>query len=189
MQFEYVGFWKRVLALLVDAVVGFAMLPVDIRMSLFCYEHRTLVPAVLVTALGIAFFDVFLVVKFGGTPGKLLLGMRVVNGRGQFVSVTAALMRHSWGLVLIVLNWLLAAHVFSALPISANPQDYSELKRVATAYGGIWYWIRHAWLFVFYVDVLVILMNEKKRALRDFIAGSYVITRKSHLALIAGDST
>lgn len=181
-QFEYAGFWRRVLARLVDAALVLALLPVTIPITMFAYERRTLVLQALPSAIWMVFF-IFLVVKFGGTPGKLLLGVRVVNGEGRFISVSAALLRDLFGIIAFVLSCLKTAHIFATLPVMEMPQGFLELGRIVRPYCGVWRAIKMIYPIIFYVDVLVILFNKKKRALHDFIAGSYVITRKSFLAV------
>lgn len=37
--------------------------------------------------------------------------------------------------------------------------------------------------FSLYIDIGVVLLNRKKRAIHDFIAGSYVITKRSYRLL------
>ena len=110
----------------------------------------------------------------------MLLRMRVVNKEGRFISVGAALLRDIFGILSGVLSYLSRAHVFATLPASEIPQRFAEISQLVRTYGGIWPTIRLVFGVVVYADLFVILLNRKKRALHDFIAGSYVVTKRSY---------
>lgn len=62
-----------------------------------------------------------------------------------------------------------------------NELTFLEIGKLSQQFGGI-YLILNLILGMFiYADIGAILFNKKKRALCDFIAGSYVITKKSYI--------
>lgn len=81
MNVVYGGFWRRWLALLIDAVLAVLVLfpllhllgmSADIRGTGHLIKDASLnIPFMVVAAL--------LIANYGGTPGKRLLGMRVVD--------------------------------------------------------------------------------------------------------------
>src|SRR3989344_3604839 len=88
---EYGGFWQRFVAALLDALI------IGIPFGLIGWG--------LVFATGIAsmtyvvqLLGVILVIYLdgikGGTPGKMILGMRIVNEQGNFIGVPMALLRY-----------------------------------------------------------------------------------------------
>ncbi|MBS3166536.1 RDD family protein [Candidatus Woesearchaeota archaeon] len=88
---EYCGFWQRFVASLLDVLI------IGIPVGLVGWG--------LVFATGIAsmtyvlqLVSVVLIIYLdgvkGGTPGKLILGMRIVNEQGNFIGVPMALLRY-----------------------------------------------------------------------------------------------
>ncbi|MFD1909347.1 RDD family protein [Paenibacillus rhizoplanae] len=65
-------------------------------------------------------FNIFMVVRYGGTPGRLLLGARIVDENGRYPVIKQALIRDSF----IIVNSFLAVVVslnteaLSAIPSS-----------------------------------------------------------------------
>ena len=49
-------------------------------------------------------------------------------------------------------------------------------------HGGLALTLANTAFWFVYVDVLVVAFNKRKRAIHDFIAGSYVVTRRSLVA-------
>ena len=96
------GFFPRLCAygldrLILAAVLLFVRLPLLFREDasravLFRYDLRQLVCA----ALSAAYF-VFFTLRKGGTPGKLAMGLRVVNADGSKCGVTTILFRETVG--------------------------------------------------------------------------------------------
>jgi uncharacterized RDD family membrane protein YckC len=122
-------------------------------------------------------FEVYLVKRFGGSPGKLIMKMRIAKLDGSPVGYREASIRYS---VLFVISLVSSA----ALVISALNMPDSEyaalthktrvrhLRDLAPAWyqkveiaGGIWV----------YSEFAVLLTNRKRRAIHDFMAGTVVI--------------
>jgi len=88
---KYGGFWIRLLAAILDAII--ISIPAAI------------VTLILVWASGISSFSylvdlcalgliVYLDGIKGGTPGKLILGLRIVNEKGEYIGIPSALFRY-----------------------------------------------------------------------------------------------
>lgn len=98
---RYAGFWMRFAAMIVDNFIfGIAFYAIMIPMVIVIGPGLRGAPqAGLILMFYAAFFgllvvyQVVLVGKFGGTPGKLALGLRIVNGDGTPVSYLKALGR------------------------------------------------------------------------------------------------
>ena len=96
------GFFPRFCAYALDKLIlGFALLFVRLPLlfnssfsqaALFRYNLRELTCA----ALGAAYF-VFFTLRRGGTPGKLAMGLQVVNADGSPCAVTTILFRETVG--------------------------------------------------------------------------------------------
>jgi len=91
-RLHYAGFWLRFGAMWLDLLV---YLPV-IALSLYfgdkfrLFNLYWLAPGILI---GI-WFNIYLVFRYGGTPGKLLMGIRIAMVNGSNVTLKAAIIRH-----------------------------------------------------------------------------------------------
>jgi len=177
---EYVGFGKRFLAGIIDMAILLPIsIPIGVQIMKFCFKYRVIFPGLFYNLFITALF-VFFVVKFGGTPGKLLLNVRIVSKGGTFLSVRAAILRMTFMLIAVVCVWLRIHHIFATMPLSENPQRFGEMIRATNSYGGIHNTINSFAGLLFYIDILVILFNKKRQAIHDFMASSYVISKKSY---------
>src|SRR5437867_453474 len=89
---RYAGFWPRLGALILDVLI---LLPLSAlafwggeRYRLFDVYY--LVPG---TLLGL-FYSVYVVQRFGGTPGKLIVGVRIRRVSGEPVGYREAFLRY-----------------------------------------------------------------------------------------------
>src|SRR6267142_2180473 len=77
----YIGFWRRLAAHLVDLAI---FLPYALLSSWFVYRSKEGFVISQIAGLIIAvLFEIYLVKRFGGTPGKLLLKMRIAKVDGS----------------------------------------------------------------------------------------------------------
>ncbi len=76
LEFEYVGFWKRILTAIIDIAVAFVIFIITARLVAYANEMKTIIPLLIRDLLYVGFW-VIIVKKLGGTPGELILQMRV----------------------------------------------------------------------------------------------------------------
>ena len=98
---KYGGFWIRLAAYLVDAMIlGVAM--VILALPLGAGLIASTDPAVLISSLGLysvvaaganAAYQVLFLTKYGATPGKMVLGLHVVRSDGSAITTGRALAR------------------------------------------------------------------------------------------------
>jgi uncharacterized RDD family membrane protein YckC len=177
----YAGFWPRFAALLLD----FLFLSPVLALTWWGGEHSrlfTLYSFVPGLALGF-FYSVYLVRRFGGTPGKRVMKVLIRKVDGSPVGYREALWRYlpewvlgtisSIALIVAVLH-LSDAEYFAApsfmerseLVASAQP----AWSRPFTVAFNVWTW----------GELIVLLTNKKRRALHDFIAGTVVVRDGPH---------
>src|SRR5882724_2123009 len=180
---RYGGFWRRLGALLLDFVIlspitAFAVWGMfQVRLFQLYY----LLPGFLLSL----FYEVYLVRRFGGTPGKRLMGLRIATIGGERVEYRHALLRHAPQLVLsqtAAIGMILASlHMTDSEYQALTWLDWSERLRVA----GPWWLqpLQHAQNAWIWSEFLVLLTNRKRRALHDFVAGTVVIDESSNLPL------
>ena len=182
-QFVFVGFWKRVLAVLIDAAIGWAFLPITMPLTTWTITHRNSTPMAL-WVIAWTVLWLWLVVRFGGTPGKLVIGIRIVDVSGKFVSWGRAVRRIIFPALIMTINSHLQMwKASSTYPDSTPHSSFLEIGTLMNEYGQPFALIAMILALSGYADIGAVLFNRKKRALHDFIAGSYVITKMSYKAL------
>jgi uncharacterized RDD family membrane protein YckC len=171
---QYAGFWSRLGANLVDFLVFAPLIALFIWISGI---SRTVAVAIHVPwALLNASYNVYFHGRWGQNIGKMVAGIRVVSVTGGPISWKQAFLRFSVDAVLGV--GLAVSSVLGLLRIA--PSDYATLswteraRRVADlspSYDFLSY-ATNIWIWS---EVIVLLFNQRKRALHDFIAGTVVI--------------
>lgn len=171
----YAGFWRRLAAALVDFAIA---APIAAIWYMFDRQGPALALYLIVPKLAFtAWYGMYLVARFGGTPGKLILGLRITMQDGSPVTPRAAVLRHIVDFAFAVVVTVVVALAVQKLPAATFytlgfrerhaalepflPAWYDTLMLVA----GVWLW----------GEMLVLLTNRKRRALHDFIAGTVVI--------------
>ena len=97
----YAGFWIRLVAMLLDGlIIGLPASIISVVLTLFVSSFLSLVIFVAVLILVL-----FLEGIKGGTPGKLILGLHIVNEDGQAIGFPRALLRNiGKGLSIMILG-------------------------------------------------------------------------------------
>jgi len=175
---EYGGFWVRVGAYLIDTVI---LIPLGILNVVGMFWSRNF--AITSFALGMlvtAFYWIYLVRRYGGTPGKRLLSMRIALQDGSPVTMNAAILRYAPLFVLTAASS--AASLIGLLSIPGENFETMGFLAKVQVYGtsmppwGEWVgYVMWLWLLV---TAVVMLCNDKRRALHDFIAGTVVLRER-----------
>lgn len=161
----YVGFWKRVLAMMID---GLIILPITIiQYKNYTNIHNSTSPIWIYLLYVIIMYScyIFFQVKFGGTPGKLITKIRIVSKNGKYISIKQAILRN-------LINF-----IFVSLNVAVNLIIYKTNTHNSTI-------IANLGVVIFYIDLLFVVFNKRKRAIHDLIANSYVVTNESRLRII-----
>ncbi|ALT79098.1 RDD family protein [Paucibacter sp. KCTC 42545] len=182
---NYASFWQRFLAGIIDFLI---FLPI-IFLQNWLEADSKLAGFVLALATAFAFFAYSLCchAKYGKTLGKHMVGIRVVTVSGQPLGWRRATLRVSVDGVLSILQaiatiWAIA-HIPDALYYGVGWQDriknltayeLASLSWVGTA-TQIWYWS----------ELVVMLLDDKRRALHDYLAGSVVISEGKSQSTVA----
>lgn len=176
-ELRYAGFWRRFGAFWIDALI---LLPLS-GVAFVLGEKTRLVYLywMLPSAVLMLFFNVYLVRRYGGTPGKLLLGMRIALIDGAPVTAKAALLRY---IVLFALAQASAiAHIIGSLAMTDElwfSLDYLERSRSLAASSPSWSQpvsvALQVWLWA---EFVVLLFNKRRRSHVDFMAGTVVVRR------------
>lgn len=172
---RYAGFWQRFGAYWIDLLI---LLPIS-GLAIYCGEQSRLfmlywfVPSL---ALGL-FYHVYLVSRYGGTPGKLLLKTRIAMQDGSAVTMKAAMIRHA---VLFVLATLISVATLMGLVQMTDEAyfayGYIERSTKLVEMAPSWYFTVSILLQIWiWGEFLTMLFNKRRRAVHDFIAGTVVV--------------
>jgi uncharacterized RDD family membrane protein YckC len=183
-ELVYAGFWRRFGAFWLDFVVLLPLIGIA-----YYFGEKTRFFQLYWFIPGLLFglwYHVYLVARYGGTPGKLLLDMRVAMTDGSAVTTNAAALRYS---VLLVLSVLSSLALLLAV-LKMTDEEYFSLAYLARATRMVelappWYQtvniLMQVWIWS---EFLTMLFNRKRRAIHDFMAGTVVIKgRQANLAM------
>jgi uncharacterized RDD family membrane protein YckC len=148
------GEWRRTFALLLDGLLALAA--VAPLVWLISGGVRTSSNRILAIALLLSVYAVWawMTSRFGGTPAKLLLGLRVVDSSGQFVDFSRASIRQCFYVAYTVIRGI------------RPPEDEAGrafLTIASTALIG--------------ADLFYGFRNPARQTLHDRLAGTFVIQK------------
>ena len=150
---------------------------------------KTMYYALLVSNYIVGFFlTIYCVKKWGGTPGKLALGLKIVMENGEDVDWPAVFWRPS-----VIYFHYFVSETVKLLSMQQIPDDvfvslthlertqalsavYPKLSLQLLILGNIWL-----------LESFFLLANKKRKAIHDFMAGTVVIRRKDQARLQVGE--
>lgn len=104
-------------------------------------------------------YNVVCTAQFGGTPGKLMLGLRVIRTDGRKVDMAVAFRRWLVILILLLLGSVPGDPLNPALAVLAMFAIFARLGLLVT-------------------NLIMVLTDERRRSVFDRVASTYVITTK-----------
>ncbi|MCH6259268.1 RDD family protein [Puniceicoccaceae bacterium K14] len=174
----YAGFWRRFGAFWIDA---FIMLPwIFLIQYINNLGRLNYIYTIVPTYIFFIFFSIYTVKRWGGTPGKLLLKVIIVRKDGSKAGWKEAINRYIVSLVIgipsVIGNCLVILSMsddkFFSFSIFERTRyigaNMPEWHRMVDWTGQIWIWS----------EFIVLLLNDRKRALHDLIAGTVVIKKE-----------
>ncbi len=171
----YAGFWIRLGSLLLDFII---MIPVVVFILFLNglsmnYYYYTLIPNLIFTI----WYRIYLVKKYGGTPGKLIMGIKILKIDGSDVSWKEAILRE-----IVTISLTIFASIIQIIALSqADKTHYESLTwltkqkyvmSLTPLLFTIYTWSSNTWV---YSEFFVLLFNKRKRALHDFIAKTVIV--------------
>ena len=171
----YAGFWIRLAASLIDSVI---LVPLLLLIDFFQRASLTLS---LATALPVAvlfmLYEVGFNAWYGGTIGKIVVGIRIARLDGSPIGWNEALLRSSvyigFACIMQAANYDVLLHVDAAQYERMSLTEWVQyMQQNQPIWGMLADKMETAW---FWSEFVVLLLNERKRAIHDFIAGTVVI--------------
>src|SRR5882762_2274103 len=162
---RYGGFWRRFGAYWLDVIAFIPLITIGLWLSTESkyYYLWAFVPGILVGL----WYHVYLVKRFGGTPGKLLMNLRIQKVDGARAGWREASLRY---LVILVLSALQSLAVTIAA-LNMPSEEYLALgfmdrSKYLVAQAPAWYGTVNLLLQLWvWGEFIVMLTNKKRRAL------------------------
>jgi uncharacterized RDD family membrane protein YckC len=164
----YASFLQRLYAFLIDCIV---FLPFNLWSQHNLFNSKSFTIVVLITATW-CIYKPFMDWKFGGSIGKLVLKMRVVDATGKGVSLEQALLRFA-PYFAVSLSTLFSTYMLLQSPDFAAITTLEELQNFNdTGTNGLALTITY---FLYVTSVSTIFMDPQKQALHDKLANCYCV--------------
>jgi len=174
----YGGFWLRLGALLLDGIFVLPVAYLSLYLNSFGKNiyFLTIIPTLLFTL----WYGIFLPKRYGGTPGKLAVGLKIIRLDGEAIGWKESILRYSIDFVISLFSVIL----MTVSILNADDSIYTNiswlkqslyLTSLAPFFFKICTWINNIWV---YGELIVLLTNKRKRAIHDFIAGTVIVKSK-----------
>lgn len=168
-QQEFIGFWKRIQASMLDVLfLGIFASILYWLGTLFAISQHAVFSNILPYILFLV-FNIFMIVTYGGTPGKLMMKIRVVNGQGKYPTLQQSLLRHIFPIMSLVIS----------IVMGVNGNDFTVMMSPTATGGYLDESFNNIFGLIFVVNGMFIILNTRKRALHDLIAGTYVVDKSA----------
>jgi uncharacterized RDD family membrane protein YckC len=174
----YAGFWSRLASLFLDFLImlPYVFLVLYINAMNKSAYYYTFIPGLIFHF----WFSIYLVKRYGGTPGKLIAGIKILKINGTDVQWREAILRQSVNFLLTIFVSLMTLYALS----QADGEYYENLGwlqkqeylfSLTPLLFLIYTWTSNIWV---YSELLVLLFNKRKRAIHDFIADTVIVKTK-----------
>ncbi|MDO6497010.1 RDD family protein [Photobacterium sanguinicancri] len=175
---RYAGYWKRFGAGCIDGIV---LIPIFILFDSIESSSKEIALFMVFPSAGMfLLYNIYFHGRWGATLGKMAMKIKVVKWFDESdISYKESVLRFSVDLVFALIVAISNFMVINAL----SADEYMAINLLDK--GEFFYTNSPSWMF--YVNILsflwmvselfILLCNEKKRALHDFIAGTVVICR------------
>lgn len=154
VQCRIAPIWRRAVAYVMDKAL--LLLLLEVVFAIFGKENPL---SMILFILGCAAYAVLCVYRFGGTVGKLVLGLRITSVNAMPVTMLQSFLRYSPYLVMDALSLLIMGET-----IEAGKNLPADVQFVAT--------LSIVWLVA---SVFALLSNKERRTLHDHLAYTFVV--------------
>ena len=176
---KYRTFWPRLWAGVIDGVVFLPLSLIDNWMAVVIAAPAARAAWFVASSFLCLGYSIGMHAKFGQTLGKMVTRVKVLDVSETKLSFRGAFLRDSVPLVLTLAYVVLGLPrvLGGKAPIEGVPRwDTAESLLAFTSMG---------W---FALELITMLLNSKRRALHDFIAGSVVVRTGRAAAPVGGNS-
>lgn len=168
---KFAGFWIRVGASLVDFLILLPILLIGVYNSL---NYKSIPLMLLLTMIGFL-YKPYLEWKKGGTFGKLILGLRVVDYALKNISLDQAFRRYFPWIISYIISLIIDVNTFLS-PEFQNIENFSDLALLTQE--SPLDSINSFYSIIFLVLVGSLIFDPRKQGVHDKYAGTYCIVTK-----------
>ena len=182
---RYAGFWPRLGAMLVDTIVVAPLM--WLAYWSFNASHAWALVVQVVSIPLYAGYNIYFVGRWGQTIGKMVLHIKVVKLDGSGAGFGRAFYRHSVDLAFSILSGVVTVNALLSIPGPAyDALSFDDKIQLFDTRAPSWSRVIDVLSFIWIVSELaVLLLNEKRRALHDFIAGTVVVHEQREIVVEA----
>jgi uncharacterized RDD family membrane protein YckC len=163
--------WRRLLATLADLLFFLPIAMMAVPAMELAIKWQNSAPLALVN-VGWWVVGLYLIVRFQGTPGKRLLGLRIVRTDGRRAGWLDAINRQILFIGLSGLSLMEQGRVLASAPSGTTLEGFLDLL---TENPGNLAWLGDAGLAFLWASCLLILMRPDRRSLYDLWSGTVVV--------------
>ncbi|MBP8084400.1 MAG: RDD family protein [Spirochaetes bacterium] len=176
---EYAGFLNRFFANVIDSAI-FAVIFIPVFHLLKMNQHY-LFGLMLISFIITPIYFIYFHAKSGATPGKSIIGLKVVKLDFTDITLKYSILRSSGDILFSIMNliWLAITigNYYSNEQVTSEKFTYNDF---ITLFGSLYFVaIRFMERIWFWSEVAFVLTNSKKRAIHDFIAGTVVVVENT----------
>ncbi len=179
----YGNFGYRFAALLLD---GLILAPISIAALVFntMSLHNIYISIICSNIIALT-YQIYLPAKFGGTPGKLIMGLRILKMNGDALTLNDAFKRYLPNLLIAliaIINTLFA--VAKADEKTYNTLNWIKQSQYLQDLNSNMFYIQMVSIYaVLFTSFIIFMFNERKRSLSD-LSGDTAVVKKIYLTKI-----
>lgn len=163
--------WRRLLATFADILFFLPIAMMAVPATELSIQWQNSAPLALVS-VSWWMVGLYLIVRFQGTPGKRLLGLRIVRTDGRRAGWLDAINRQILFIGLSGLSLMQQGRVLASVPSNTTLEGFLSLL---TENPGNMAWVGDAGLALLWASCLLILMRPDRRSLYDLWSGTVVV--------------
>ena len=171
-QSIYGNFGVRLGALFLDALILspiFIIITVFNSMRLSNYYYTFIISQIAILA-----YYLYLPVRYGATPGKLIMGLTILKVDGSAISYRESFLKFLPSLIIGIMGFVLQCY-FISLADEETFNNLSWLKQAnyLKSFSPMLLWIEVALMYAFHFsNLIVFISNQRKRSIGDQLAGT-----------------
>lgn len=124
-------------------------------------------------------YMVYLPKRYGGTPGKLVAGLKIIKMDGSDIDWKEAFLRYSVSIAISVISALITVYtLIQADAETYDSMDWMEQAQYLQSFASGWQlffgWVSGLWILA---EIITYFANDRSRPVHDMIAGTVVIKK------------
>ncbi len=178
-RFKYANFAKRLAEVLINFSVNIVAVLGSIYVIEYCFAYKAVLPQFGYFSIWLSIYT-YLLVSGGVTPGAIVLGFRVVDKEGKYLSVSQAFFRNFAVFITMILHTAMLWRTLNKMPISHSVDGFYEIVASYQEFSPFIFQLTIGIQIFILFDLMSVLFNGQNRALRDAMAESFVIEKRNY---------